>query len=63
MTNNNNGENLGKILKQQRVMLSLTLQELAARSGVSPSHPGAHRERGEISLSVSSAKNCQATRF
>ena len=40
MTNNNNGENLGKILKQQRVMLSLTLQELAARSGVSPSHLG-----------------------
>ena len=45
MTNNNNGENLGKILKQQRVMLSLTLQELAARSGVSPSHLG-RIERG-----------------
>ncbi len=38
MTDNN--KNLGKILKQQRVMLSLTLRELAATSGVSSSHLG-----------------------
>jgi transcriptional regulator with XRE-family HTH domain len=32
--------NLGKILKQQRVTIPLTLQELAAESGVSSSHLG-----------------------
>lgn len=37
---------LGRIIKQQRVSLSLTLQELAARSGVSASHLG-RIERGE----------------
>jgi len=31
---------LGKILKQQRISLPLTLQELAAESGVSSSHLG-----------------------
>ncbi len=31
---------LGGILKQQRLMIPLTLQELAATSGVSPSHLG-----------------------
>ncbi len=31
---------LGKMLKQKRVMIPLTLQELAARSGVSSSHLG-----------------------
>lgn len=38
--------NLGKIIKQQRVMVPLTLQELAAMSGISPSHLG-RIERGE----------------
>ena len=38
--------NLGKVLKQQRVTHSLTLQELAAKSGVSSSHLG-RIERGE----------------
>jgi len=38
--------NLGKILKQQRLMIPLTLQELAAASQVSPSHLG-RIERGE----------------
>jgi len=38
--------NLGRILKQQRVSLSLTLQDLAAKSGVSASHLG-RIERGE----------------
>ena len=37
---------MGGILKQQRISLSLTLQELAARSGVSASHLG-RIERGE----------------
>ncbi len=37
---------LGKIIKQQRIAASLTLQELAARSRVSASHLG-RIERGE----------------
>jgi transcriptional regulator with XRE-family HTH domain len=37
---------LGKILKQQRITVSLTLQELAEASGVSSSHLG-RIERGE----------------
>ena len=37
---------LGRILKQQRVTVPLTLQELAAESGVSSSHLG-RIERGE----------------
>jgi len=37
---------LGIIIKQQRIVLSLTLQELAAKSGVSASHLG-RMERGE----------------
>ncbi len=42
----NKGKNLGKIIKQQRISLSLTLRELAAKSGVSASHLG-RIERGE----------------
>ncbi len=38
--------NLGKIIKQQRITVPLTLQELAAESGVSSSHLG-RIERGE----------------
>ena len=38
--------NLGKIIKQQRVMSGLTLHDLAQASGVSPSHLG-RIERGE----------------
>ncbi len=37
---------LGEIIKQQRISLSLTLQEIAVRSGVSASHLG-RIERGE----------------
>ena len=37
---------LGKIIKQQRITVPLTLQELAATSGVSSSHLG-RIERGE----------------
>jgi len=39
-------DNLGEVIRQQRVMMSLTLQELAAKSGVSSSHLG-RVERGE----------------
>jgi len=42
----NYSDHLGKIIKQQRISLSLTLQELAAKSGVSASHLG-RIERGE----------------
>ena len=39
-------DNLGKIIKQQRITVPLTLQELTAKSGVSSSHLG-RIERGE----------------
>ncbi len=42
----NNSENLGRILKQQRIVIPLTLQELATISGISSSHLG-RIERGE----------------
>ncbi|MDP2718717.1 MAG: helix-turn-helix transcriptional regulator, partial [Dehalococcoidia bacterium] len=41
-----NSNDLGKILKQRRVMIPMTLGELAATSGVSSSHLG-RIERGE----------------
>ena len=41
-----NNNDLGRILKQQRMTIPLTLQELAATSGVSSSHLG-RIERGE----------------
>ena len=44
--------NLGEILRQQRVTLPLTLQELSGMSGVSPSHLG-RIERGERFSSAS----------
>ena len=37
---NNNVGSLGEIIKQQRVSMPLTLQELAAMAGVSSSHLG-----------------------
>jgi len=42
----NQKNHLGGIIKQQRISLSLTLQEVAAKSGVSASHLG-RIERGE----------------
>jgi transcriptional regulator with XRE-family HTH domain len=42
----NSVSELGKVLKQQRLTIPLTLQELAAESGVSASHLG-RIERGE----------------
>jgi transcriptional regulator with XRE-family HTH domain len=42
----NYSDHLGKIIKQQRISLSLTLQELAAKASVSASHLG-RIERGE----------------
>lgn len=41
----NNGSELGSILKRQRLMIPLTLQELSTQSGVSSSHLG-RIERG-----------------
>jgi len=38
--NDNNQGNLGKIIRQQRVTLPMTLQQLASTSGVSASHLG-----------------------
>ena len=46
MTNNDNGKNLGRLLKQRRVMIPLTLHDLATISGMSSSHLG-RIERGE----------------
>jgi len=46
MTNNNNSNDLGRILKQRRVMIPLTLRGLAAISSISSSHLG-RVERGE----------------
>jgi transcriptional regulator with XRE-family HTH domain len=43
---NDSVDNLGRILKQQRISIPLTLQELSAESGVSSSHLG-RIERGE----------------
>ena len=39
-------EKFGELIRQQRVIQSLTLQELSTKSGVSPSHLG-RIERGE----------------
>jgi len=44
--NDNSNSELGKIIKQQRITVPLTLQELTAKSGVSSSHLG-RIERGE----------------
>ena len=46
MTINNNSKNLGRLLKQRRLMKPWTLRELAAISGISSSHLG-RIERGE----------------
>lgn len=45
MVDNRNKE-IGKIIKQQRIMVPLTLKELSAASGVSSSHLG-RIEKGE----------------
>ncbi len=42
----NSGNNLGEIIRQQRLAAPLTLQQLSATSGVSSSHLG-RIERGE----------------
>jgi transcriptional regulator with XRE-family HTH domain len=44
--NNGNDKDLGRIIKQRRLAVALTLCQLAASSGVSPSHLG-RVERGE----------------
>jgi len=46
MNNGAKGKNFGRLIRQQRAMIPLTLQELAIQSGISPSHLG-RVERGE----------------
>ncbi len=46
MLNDDSRNNLGAIIRQQRVTVPMTLQKLSAMSGVSPSHLG-RIERGE----------------
>ena len=48
MTNDYESKNLGKMLKQRRVMLLLTLQKLGDTSGVSPSHLGRIERGGRV---------------
>ena len=38
MTNAHNSQDLGRIIKQQRIFTGLTLRELSTKSGVSSSH-------------------------
>lgn len=45
-TKDYSSQNLGRIIKQQRIITGLTLRELSASSGVSSSHLG-RIERGE----------------
>jgi transcriptional regulator with XRE-family HTH domain len=51
-----NNQNLGRIIKQQRLISGLTLRELAASSGVSTSHIG-RIERGERFPSAHTLRN------
>ncbi|MBI2287887.1 MAG: helix-turn-helix transcriptional regulator [Chloroflexi bacterium] len=44
----NNIGNLGRMLRQQRLMRSLTLRELSALSGISPSHLGRIEKGGRF---------------
>jgi len=46
MTNNNNSQDLGRILKQRRMMIPLTLRKVTSAAGISSSHLG-RIERGE----------------
>jgi len=46
MNYDNDNKNLGRIIKQRRIVVELTLGELSTRSGVSSSHLG-RIERGE----------------
>ncbi len=48
LTNDNNSKNLGRIIKQRRVMVPLTLRELAIMSGVSASHLGRIERKGRF---------------
>ena len=55
MNNSQNSKNLGRILKQQRLMKLLTLAKLATISSISPSYLG-RIERGERFPSASVLK-------
>ena len=56
---NKTGNDLGRALKRQRQMLDLTLSELVAASGVSPSHLG-RIENGSRRPSASVLKSISA---
>lgn len=51
MNRNTENKDFGRLIRQQRVLIPLTLYELALKSGVSPSHLG-RMERGERSPSA-----------
>ena len=55
MIENNQGNNLGKVLRQRRVSLSLTLRGLSTMSGISSSHLG-RIEKGDRFPSASVLK-------
>ncbi|MFC1847143.1 helix-turn-helix domain-containing protein [Chloroflexota bacterium] len=51
MNGDKKNNDFGRFIRQQRVMIPLTLHELSSQSGVSPSHLG-RMERGERSPSA-----------
>ena len=54
---------LGEIIRQARVRIPITLQKLAAMSGVSPSHLGRiERGRGKVPLGRNFKENFQTSR-
>lgn len=58
----NSSKNLGRMLKQRRVMIPLTLREMATMSGVSSSHLG-RIERGERFPSASVLRKMAKTEY
>ena len=48
MNNNGNSANLGRMLRQQRLMIPLTLRQLGAITGISPSHLGRIEKGGRF---------------
>jgi hypothetical protein len=57
MTNNNNGEYLGRILKQRRVMIPLTPTGTGDHIWYVPISLESHREGGEVPFGLNPAKN------
>ena len=57
MNTNRNYKGLGRLLKQQRVMIPLTLRELAAITGISSSYLGRIEKGGRFPSSEGKVKN------